>query len=139
MRGCGRIDPLRVKAHVTTMSSPPSILVVDDDLEIGEVLCEVLRDEGYRATRAGNGAEALQLLRVGERPDVILLDLMMPVMNGWQFREEQVRDPLLAGIPVVVMTASRQFDAEVLDPCEVLPKPLQLERLLEAVERHVAR
>jgi CheY-like chemotaxis protein len=120
----------------TWSSSAPSILVVDDDLDIGEVLCDVLRDEGYAAMRAANGLEAMQFIRAGQRPSVILLDLMMPIMNGWQFREAQARDPQLADIPVIVMTATRQYDPELFAACEVMPKPLQLERLLATVERY---
>ncbi len=115
-----------------------SILVVDDDLEIGEVLCDLLRDEGYAAERAANGLDALRALLAGSRPDVILLDLMMPVMNGWEFREAQAREPTLAEIPVVVMTANRQVDSAALGGCALLTKPLQLEHLLATVERQLA-
>ena len=77
------------------------ILVVDDDPDIRDSLREVLEDEGYGTSCVANGREALDFLRSGKRPCVILLDLMMPVMDGWQFLEEQKRDPALAAIPVL--------------------------------------
>src|ERR1044071_1184503 len=76
------------------------ILVVEDDSAIREVLTDVLESEGYQVLNAANGREAIQLLRSSTLPCLILLDLMMPVMNGWQFRDEQRQDPLLAPVPV---------------------------------------
>src|SRR5690349_16993945 len=81
------------------------VLVVDDDADIRETVSLILEDEGYEVQSAQDGAAALGVLRAGPLPDVILLDLMMPVMNGWQFREQQTRDPRLAAIPVVVLSA----------------------------------
>src|SRR5690606_13804277 len=81
------------------------ILVVEDDQDIRESVVEILEDEGHRVSAAADGREALERLqRAQPRPDLILLDLMMPVMNGFQFREEQLKRPELAGIPVVVDT-----------------------------------
>ncbi|MEO7092000.1 MAG: response regulator, partial [Polyangiales bacterium] len=75
-------------------TSPKSVLVIEDDVDIREALMGILRDEGYLADGAGNGLEGLDHLRAqgGVRPGLILLDLMMPVMNGWQFRAEQQQD-----------------------------------------------
>jgi len=112
-----------------------SVMVIDDDEPLRESVCDALGDAGYSAVSAPNGAAALHDLRAGAaKPDVILLDLMMPGMNGWQFREEQLRDPALADIPVVVMTASR--DLRGLQAGEVLYKPITLDRLLAVVRRH---
>jgi CheY-like chemotaxis protein len=114
------------------------VLVVDDDGDIRDALKEILEDEGYAVGVAGNGAEALSVLRAGPRPNLVLLDLMMPVMNGWQFRAEQKRDPVLADIPVVVITA----DAHVGDKSSqigaegFLKKPIQLVDLLRTIERY---
>jgi CheY-like chemotaxis protein len=83
----------------------PQVLVVEDDAPIREALCAVLRDDGYAVAEAGDGQEALEFLRTHPTPRVILLDLMMPVMDGWTFLREQAADPALAGIPVVVITA----------------------------------
>lgn len=114
-----------------------SILIVDDDTDVREVLGELLADEGYATRTCPNGRAALEMLRGGARPGLILLDLMMPVMDGWQFRAEQLRDASLRSIPVVVMTASRGVDRDDLGGAEVLQKPVGLGDILEAVERNV--
>jgi CheY-like chemotaxis protein len=117
-----------------------TILVVDDDLEIRETIRDVLEEEGYRVELAANGAEALAHLRAkGEagEPALVLLDLMMPEMNGWQFCEEQRRDPRLAKIPVLVISAA-SVDAKKgsIAGYAFLKKPIELARLLEAVAKH---
>jgi CheY-like chemotaxis protein len=119
------------------MSPGVPIFVVDDDPDLREVLGDLLTDEGWETHLFANGESALELLRGGARPGLILLDLMMPGMNGWQFREEQLRDAALRDIPVVVMTASTGFDASPLHASEILKKPVGIEQILEAVERNV--
>jgi CheY-like chemotaxis protein len=121
------------------MGSAAPIFVVDDDPDLREVLGDLLHDEGYETFLFANGEEALELLREGTRPHLILLDLMMPGMNGWQFREEQLRDAALRDIPVVVMTASTGFDPTPLHAAEILKKPVGIEQILDAVERNVLR
>jgi CheY-like chemotaxis protein len=106
------------------------VLVVDDDADIRELLVEFLGSEGYDVAAAGDGVEALERARA-HRPDVILLDLMMPGMNGWEFRDVQLRDADLADVPVIVISA---FDSD-LDVDEVLRKPFRVEDLLATVER----
>jgi CheY-like chemotaxis protein len=118
------------------MTDGRPILVVDDDTDLRETLGELLEEEGYDAHLCENGRVALDRLRNGERPALILLDLMMPEMNGWQFREEQLRDAQLAKIPVIVMTASRGFDGHPITASEILYKPVGLGDLIEAVERN---
>jgi len=86
-------------------SGPASVLLVEDDLPIRDSLGEALTEEGFDVSTAGNGAEALERLRSGRLPSVIVLDLMMPVMDGWDFRQEQLGDPALRDIPVVVVSA----------------------------------
>ena len=115
---------------------PHPILIVDDDTDVREVLGELLADEGYETSMCPNGLAALDMLRGGARPRLILLDLMMPVMDGWQFRAEQLRDAALRNIPVVVMTASRGINREDLGDAEVLQKPVGLGDILEAVARN---
>ncbi len=114
------------------------VLVVEDDPDIRATLCDALDDHGYTCVGAGNGAEALDYLRrASERPCLILLDLMMPVMDGQTFRSEQRADPQLSTIPVVVISAYRdvgRYAAELA--AEYLPKPIRLETLLEAARRH---
>ncbi|MDC3960300.1 response regulator [Polyangium jinanense] len=97
----------------------------------------VLAEEGYRVLEAANGAEALSRLHDGPLPDLILLDLMMPVMNGEQFRRAQRADPEIAEVPVVVMTAAGSRAVEPmasLGLTRVLHKPVGLEPLLSAVD-----
>jgi CheY-like chemotaxis protein len=115
------------------------IYVVDDDTDLRETLGELLEEEGYRPRLCENGRVALDRLRGGDRPGLILLDLMMPEMNGWQFREAQLEDPRLRDIPVVVMTASRGFEGHPITASEVLYKPIGLGELIEAVERNATR
>jgi CheY-like chemotaxis protein len=108
------------------------ILVVDDDPDIRAALEDALSVSGYLVAAARNGSEALQALR-SMRCDLVLLDLMMPVMTGWEFRDEQLRDPVLAGIPVIVISAARS--PAPIDAAAYLPKPFDLDRLLELVDR----
>src|SRR5262245_51298579 len=84
---------------------PKRVLIVEDDMEIREALALVLRDEGYRVDVSDNGLSALEQLRAGLAPDAIVLDLNMPVMDGWQFRTEVRRDARWASIPVVAVSA----------------------------------
>jgi CheY-like chemotaxis protein len=88
--------------------TPPQehILVVEDDIDLRATLCDALDLEGYVTICAENGEAALRHLASGARPCVILLDLMMPVMDGWTFRQEMLKDPSLASIPVIVMSAA---------------------------------
>jgi CheY-like chemotaxis protein len=112
------------------------ILVVDDDPDIRDSLREVLEDEGYKVSCVANGREALDYLRSdAPRPCVILLDLMMPVMDGWQFRKEQKQDPAIADIPLVVITATGKRPV-LIDAAELVMKPLDLGRLFEAIDRY---
>ena len=105
-----------------------SVLVVDDDAALREALADALTDEGYAVSACVNGLEALVALRAGLRPDVIVLDLMMPVMDGWRFREEQARDPDLASIPVVVITAASAL-RQPIEARAIVRKPFRLEEL----------
>jgi CheY-like chemotaxis protein len=108
-----------------------TILVVDDDAAITEVLDEILSVEGYRTVVAENGAEGLERAR-SHSPELVLLDLMMPVMDGWQMLAAMQRDPALRRIPVVVMSAAPPARGTL--PCvALLHKPFQLESLLDAI------
>jgi CheY-like chemotaxis protein len=115
---------------------PCPILVVEDDPELRDMMATLLAVEGYEPTTAANGREALEQLRAGFAPHVILLDLMMPIMNGWEFRAEQQRDPQLAGIPVVIVTALAVNHRQPLGAEAILTKPLDFERLLAVVRAH---
>ncbi len=134
---------LGVSAGVTstgeTDDCPRAVLVVDDDRDVREAVREVLQDHGYDVQEAGNGQEALDLLRARSTPPcVILLDMMMPVMDGWKFREAQCNDPSLCEIPVVVLSAGTDHGVETPAPLDFLRKPVQLPPLLEAVARYCA-
>lgn len=112
--------------------SNTTVMVVEDDEALRESVCELLEDVGFTPLAFENGKTALERLRtVPEKPAVILLDLMMPGMNGWQFRDEQLKDPAIRRIPVVVMTASRDLRDIAAD--DVVYKPLKLDQLLEVV------
>ena len=114
--------------------TPKGVLLVEDDNVIRESLREVLVEEGYTVATAQHGKEAL--LRLTElRPCVILLDLMMPVMDGWQVLEHLQQDSALASIPVVVVSASREPRPLSGAVC-IMRKPINLPALLEQVERH---
>lgn len=118
-------------------SSGKTILIVDDDHDIRALLLELLSCEGYGVLGAAHGGDALNVLQAGARPDLILLDLTMPVMNGWQFREAQRSDPGFAEIPVVLISATgTDSAASSLEVAELVKKPIDVEQLLAVVERH---
>jgi CheY-like chemotaxis protein len=116
------------------------ILVVEDDGDVREALADVLRQHGYDVAWAADGAEAIRALRSGLRPSAIVLDVMMPVMDGLEFRAEQRSDPALACIPVIVITADRAIgrNAAALDAAATLAKPAAVSDLLAAVARVAA-
>ncbi len=112
------------------------ILVVEDDLSIRELLIELLVSEGHQVGSASNGAEGLQYLETQKNPDLILFDLMMPVMDGYSFRLEQLKHNAWSKIPVIVMSAEtnakekmKRFGIDYF-----LTKPVDLENILLAVE-----
>ncbi len=107
------------------------ILIVDDDLDIREVLAETLEDRGFEVVTAANGLEAITLVQsMATPPSTILLDLMMPVMDGYSFLERRQRSPALAAIPVAVVTADHGVDRSRLASTPVIPKPIDVPRLL---------
>jgi signal transduction histidine kinase len=126
---------------VNTENSPAalsrSVLVVEDDADIRESLVGLLCDEGYDARAVSNGFDALEDLRSGHRTDVILLDLMMPVMDGWQFRVRQREDPRIANIPVLVLSADTTAKAAAIDADAYLKKPIDCAALVGSIERTV--
>lgn len=109
------------------------ILLVDDDTDIRRTLAEILEDSGYAVTGAANGRDALAVLQT-EKPCIILLDLMMPVMDGYEFLAEQSQQPPLASIPVIVITAGAGVRPGITAP--VLSKPIHLEKLMAALRQH---
>ena len=113
------------------------ILIVEDDRDVAESVAEVLEISGYCTAIAANGREALDHLGTNDHPDLILLDMMMPVMNGWQFREEQRKVPALDSIPVVIVTADgdARGKANAIQAAGHVTKPVTIDSLLNEVER----
>jgi len=114
-----------------------TILIVEDDFDVRESLSEALRDEGYTIECAVDGEQALEYLRDGGRPGLILLDLMMPRMSGSEFRMLQKVDPQLQHLPVVLLSADGAMEekAKALETDGALRKPIDLEQLLKVIER----
>ena len=111
------------------------------DLELRTALVEALREKGYLVASAGNGREGLELLRDAPAPRLILLDLLMPVMNGWQFCSAKQADPSLAPIPVVALSAAAKTDPAspyFIDVHDVAAKPVELDELLTIIRRLLA-
>ncbi len=117
-----------------TAGAPPTVLVVDDDPDILLTVEQILQSEGYTVLSARNGQEALNRLDV-ERPGVIILDLMMPVMDGFEFRRRLLEHPASA-TPVIVVSADRDLarKAEALRVHGYLGKPFDLDDLLAAIQ-----
>jgi CheY-like chemotaxis protein len=130
--------PTSAGAGILEKATLPRLLLVEDDVPVRDSLREALQEEGFRVVTAANGWDALRVLRRGPRPDAILLDLMLPVMDGWDFRQEQLRDPALRDIPVLIVTATG-FSAETVrtqfGDVQLFPKPIPLLDLLAAIDR----
>ena len=114
---------------------PKRILIVEDDAPIQSALASLLDDEGYQVSLANDGEEALNRMEGDALPDLILLDLRMPVMDGWEFRNAQKRDSRLAQVPVVVLSADGSSHAAAVSADAFLPKPLDTNQLLATIER----
>jgi CheY-like chemotaxis protein len=112
-----------------------AVMIIDDDDAIREALEDVLSDEGYEVVGVSDGQQALDYLHGEKRPHAILVDLWMPVMDGWKFLDALLEDPRLCRIPLVVLTAARDQRARDLRVAEVLTKPVQLQQVLGALER----
>jgi CheY-like chemotaxis protein len=119
------------------MALPATVMVVEDDHDIRDSLTVALSDAGYEVIDASNGRVALDRLAIAE-PKVILLDLMMPVLNGLEFLVEFRKNARWARIPIIVASANRGYDADDLGTFAVLRKPLELDDLLDWVKRAVA-
>jgi CheY-like chemotaxis protein len=116
-----------------------SILIVEDDQDIRDALEGVLEFSDYCVATAADGQAALDYLRAHPDTNLVVLDLMMPRMNGYEFRQEQLKDPRLAGIPVIVVSALSVSQEEqlLLKASAFLGKPVQLEELLGAINKHI--
>jgi CheY-like chemotaxis protein len=121
------------------MHGQKSVMIIEDDVEARESLAAVLTSEGYSVIVAEHGRAALDVLRKAPSAVcMILLDLFMPVMNGWAFRDEQIHDPAIADIPVVVITADTAAAQRVgkLGVVGAMTKPVDFDRLLAMVNAY---
>ena len=126
-------------------TSPGNVLIVEDDPDVRDMLSTLLSMEGFNAVAAEDGLEALHLLRAVRHraPDVpclVLLDLKMPRLSGHEFRRAQLGDPIVASVPVAVMSGAidLQQRAEALGAVATVPKPIDCDALLDVVRRYCA-
>ena len=112
------------------------VLVIDDDAEIRQALIDILEDEDYVVRAAANGKEALDIVATGPCPDVILLDVMMPVMDGWHFLSARLRHPRLVEVPIIIISAGTEAETEArkVGACQVIKKPLHVDDLIHRIE-----
>src|SRR5262252_8539464 len=128
----GGQGPCRAYMMARTLRHCP-VLIVEDDEDLREMMAQLLTLEGFQTATVANGREALDYLHHTSKPDVILLDLMMPVMDGWEFRRQQQADPALAGVPVIVLSALDPKRTADVSAAAFLKKPLDFDRLLQLV------
>ena len=122
--------------RMTPLVPPCPVLIVEDDHDLREMMAQLLTLEGYDTTTVANGREALEYLHGRPIPHVILLDLMMPVMDGWEFHRRMTADPTLAPVPVIVLSALDHVRAANLHAAAFLKKPLDFDRLLHLVRTY---
>jgi CheY-like chemotaxis protein len=115
-----------------------TILLVEDEEPIQQFIGDLLQEEGYRVQCASDGAQALDLV-ADRRPDLVLTDLMMPIMNGFELCRRLKDNPVTSGIPIVVMSAVGRQQAIECDADDFLGKPFELDALLQIVARHVGQ
>jgi CheY-like chemotaxis protein len=123
---------------VTPHSSitPCPVLIVEDDDDLREMMAQLLSLEGFQTAAVANGQEALDYLRQEVAPNLILLDLMMPVMDGWEFRRQQQANPTMAQVPAIVLSALDHVRTAEVSAEAILKKPLDFDRLLELVRSY---
>ncbi|HET6344191.1 MAG TPA: response regulator [Myxococcota bacterium] len=131
--------PVQATAHGPSWRDArhKTLMLVEDDHGTRAELAELLRDDGYEVLTASDGVVALGLLRCGAHVDGILLDLMMPVMDGWDFLRTLQGVPAQVAVPILVMTAATCRCQDFARPCCVVKKPLEVDCLLDAVEQLV--
>lgn len=113
------------------------VALVEDDVEFRNMLRELLEEEGYDVVALANGAEALETLRAGVTPNVILLDVSMPVMDGFDFLRQRNEDPRLAQVPVVLVTNAKPHERPTVGVSDVVRKPIDIDEILFAIKRYV--
>lgn len=117
---------------------PDAVLVVEDDDDLREDLAFLIQRRGHHVITAANGRDAMKKMGAEGRPCMIILDLMMPVMDGWTLRAEMLKNPALADVPVVLLSgiADIQNEARVLKAVDYLTKPIDLDKLYRLVATH---
>jgi CheY-like chemotaxis protein len=120
------------------MAQQKNVLVIDDDHDIRDLVVFYLNSHGYQASGVSNGEEAITQLQTGDRTDLIILDLMMPIMDAWEFRQLQQQDPAIGQIPVVLISATDEVSYEVgpLEAAGFIRKPIDFAHLLATVGQH---
>jgi CheY-like chemotaxis protein len=134
----GNQPPSSASAARVPETAPARVLIVEDDTDIRETVAELLVEEGYEVQTAPSGKDALELLLESTvLPDVVLLDLMMPVMDGWTFWDELQGDPRWAALPIIVISADANAHEKSarLRPAACLRKPVGIDELLAEVAR----
>jgi CheY-like chemotaxis protein len=116
-----------------------TVLVVEDDDDLRDVVLQTLERNGFSVAGVRDGQEALDWLAKEPLPNLILLDLMMPRMSGWEFRRRQLADARFAGVPVVVMTATHTLDEAAIHADDILRKPLSFAALVKTIKRYARR
>jgi CheY-like chemotaxis protein len=114
-----------------------TVLVVEDDDDLRQVVLQTLERKSFSVLGARDGQEALEQLERHPQVNLVLLDLMMPRMSGWEFRRRQLADERFATVPVVVMTATTSLDEAAIQADDILRKPLSLNALVSTIERHM--
>lgn len=115
--------------------SLPTVFIIEDDVDTRDMLGRFLELEGYHVELASNGRQALDLLSRGARANVIVLDLMMPVMDGWEFRRRQIEDARLRNIPTIVVSAAGRERLAQINADAYLSKPVDMDELLQRVSQ----
>lgn len=114
------------------------VAIIEDDSEFRTMLRDLLEEEQYRVVAVANGAEALEALRGEAIPNVILLDVAMPVMDGFDFLRFRNEDPQLSTVPVVLVTNARPHERPTIGVSDVVRKPIDIDEILFAIKRHCA-
>lgn len=112
------------------------VAIIEDDSEFRSMLRELLEEEQYRVVAVANGAEALETLRGDTVPDVILLDVSMPIMDGFDFLRFRNEDPRLAAVPVVLVTNAKPHERPTIGVNDVVRKPIDIDEILYAIKRY---
>jgi DNA-binding response OmpR family regulator len=124
--------------YKSKMEKVDTVLIVEDDADLRNSLAELLALRGFKVVTVEDGREALDTLASGLSPCLIILDLMLPIVNGWEFRSQQLADPRFSGIPTIILSGVNDLEAESqrLQAIAFVPKPLDIDFLFKTVEQY---